>query len=530
MSAREPHGRLFRKYLVVLLVLVGGVLMASSLVELYFSYQETQRAIVRVERAKATATAARIEQFMKDIERHVRETTQAASDDTEATRVGSRRSTFREGLSTALAEQRELDFLRLLRNVPAVTEISHLDVSGREQLRVSRVKFDATSSQDDFSRAPVFLEARTKTYVSPVYLRNGSDPYVTLAVPVGTNAVEVTVAQINLKSVLRLIAQLEVGTGGYAYVLDSRGRLFAHPDARLVQENRDLSEMPQVKAARTRDGVVQDDDSKVTVADGLQGTRVLAAHAAIAPLGWRVFVERPVADAYAPLRAPIIRSAVIFVLGLALSILASVLLARRMVAPIQTLREGAARIGAGALDHRIEVKTGDELEALGQEFNRTAEQLQQSYAGLEQKVEARTRELAEALDQQRTLGEVSQIVSSTLDLQTVLTTIVTHAVQLSKTEAGTIYEFDEAEQVFVPRANFGISEELIAALRDSRIHVGDTVIGKSAATRVAVQIPDLANEPNYRLFDVLEQAGFRALLAVPLLREDRVIGALVVRR
>jgi signal transduction histidine kinase/DNA-binding response OmpR family regulator len=531
VSDSEPRGRLFRKYVVVLLVLVGGVLIASGLVDLYFSYQETQRAIVRVERAKAIATAARIEQFMMDIERQVRETTQAASDDPAATRVGRTRLGFREGLGAALTEQRELDFLRLLRNVPAVMEISYLDVSGKEQLRVSRMTIDATGSQDDFSRAPIFLEARTgKTYVSPVYLRNGSEPYVTLSVPVGTYAVEVTVAQINLKSVVKLIAEIEVGEGGYAYVLDSRGRLFAHPDAQLVHQNRDLSELPQVKSARTRGAADSDAQGVVTVADGLEGTRVLAAHAAIGSLGWLVLVERPLAAAYAPLRAPIIRSVVIFVLGLGLSILVSVVLARRMVAPIRALQAGAARIGAGELAHRIEVRTGDELEALGQEFNRTAAQLQRSYAELEHKVEVRTRELAEALVQQRTLGEVSQTVSSTLDLQTVLSTIVTHAVHLSKAEGGTIYEFDDAEQVFVPRANFGISEELIEALRDSRIHDGDTVVGKSAATRTAVQIPDLASEPTYRLFDVLVQAGFRALLAVPLLREDRVIGALVVRR
>ena len=426
------------------------------------------------------ATAARIEQFMKDIERQIRETTQAASDDPGATRVGRSRMAFREGLGVALAEQRELDFLRLLRNVPAVTEIGHLDVSGREQLRVSRLKFDAIGSQDDFSRAPVFLEARTGTYVSPVYLRNGSEPYVTLAVPVGTNAVEVTVAQINLKS--------EVGEGGYAYVVDSRGRLFAHSDARLVHQNRDLSEVPQVKSARSRGvAATSDDQGLVSVADGLQGTRVLAAHAAIAPLGWLVFVERPLVDAYAPLRAPIIRSAVIFVLGLGLSILASVLLARRMVAPIRALQEGAARIGTGDLAHRIDVRTGDELEALGQEINRAAVQLEQSYAGLEQQVKARTRALAEALEQQRTLGEVSQIVSSTLDLQTVLTTIVTHAVQLSKTEGGTIYEFDEEEQVFVPRANYGMAEELVETLRQSHIGIGESVVGQAAAARIRLR-------------------------------------------
>src|SRR5205814_7981548 len=112
-----PRGRLFRKYVVVFVILVGGVLMASSLVDLYFSYQETKRAIVRVERAKATAAAARIEQFVKEIERHVRETTLAASDDPAAAQLGRGRLAFREGLGAAMAEQRELDFLRLLRNV-----------------------------------------------------------------------------------------------------------------------------------------------------------------------------------------------------------------------------------------------------------------------------------------------------------------------------------------------------------------------------------------------------------------------------
>jgi nitrate/nitrite-specific signal transduction histidine kinase len=118
------------------------------------------------------------------------------------------------------------------------------------------------------------------------------------------------------------------------------------------------------------------------VADGLGGGRVLAAHAAIAPLGWLVFVEHPAADAYAPLRAPIIRSVVIFVLGLGLSMLASLFLARRMVAPIRVLQEGAARIGAGTLDQPIELHTGDEIEALAGTFNRMTASLKESYEGL----------------------------------------------------------------------------------------------------------------------------------------------------
>jgi len=94
MTNPAGRGRLFRKYVIVLLVLVGGVLMASSLVELYFSYRETQTAIVRVERAKAVAAAARIAQFLKEIEQQVRETTRTASDDPDASQVEQQGSNF----------------------------------------------------------------------------------------------------------------------------------------------------------------------------------------------------------------------------------------------------------------------------------------------------------------------------------------------------------------------------------------------------------------------------------------------------
>src|SRR5262244_2268493 len=173
MTRPSARGRLFRKYVVVLLVLVGGVLVASSLVDLYFSYRETQRAILRVERAKAVAAAAGIEQFLKEVEQQVRETTRTASDDPDASQVGQGSLGFREGLGVAMAEQRELDFLRVLRNVPAVSELGHYDLSGKEQLRVSRLEPDVVGSQTDFARVPKFTEARAgKTYWSPVYLKN----------------------------------------------------------------------------------------------------------------------------------------------------------------------------------------------------------------------------------------------------------------------------------------------------------------------------------------------------------------------
>jgi signal transduction histidine kinase len=112
----------------------------------------------------------------------------------------------------------------------------------------------------------------------------------------------------------------------------------------------------------------------------------------------------------------------------------------------------------------------------------------------------------------------------------VLTSIVRHAVQLSKTDTGTIYEFDEAEGVFLPSVNYGAHAEYVEALRESRLRVGDrTVIGQAAIKRAPDQVPDLADVPEYPL-PYVQQAGYRALLALPLLREDRLIGGLVVRR
>jgi GAF domain-containing protein/anti-sigma regulatory factor (Ser/Thr protein kinase) len=143
---------------------------------------------------------------------------------------------------------------------------------------------------------------------------------------------------------------------------------------------------------------------------------------------------------------------------------------------------------------------------------------------------ARTDELARSVEELRALGEVSHAVNSTLDLETVLSTIVAKAVQLSSTDAGAIYVFSNLRQKFRLRATYGMSKELIEEIGKQSIGLGESYIGGATKRREAVQVPDLNDEPQSAMRDIVLNAGYRGLLVVPLLRPGRVIGALVVRR
>src|SRR5262245_13099945 len=141
----------------------------------------------------------------------------------------------------------------------------------------------------------------------------------------------------------------------------------------------------------------------------------------------------------------------------------------------------------------------------------------------------RTTELARSVEELQALGEVSQAVNSTLDLQTVLSTIVAKAVQLSGTEGGAIYVFDEAQQLFRLRATYGLSEELIAAIEDQHIGASDA-IRQATQDKQPQETSDMGDEPPSPLREIAMQAGHRARLIVPLVSADQGIGALVIRR
>ncbi len=378
-SASEDHpvtgsrGSLFRKYAVYFLALMFVTLASSSGLGLYFTYQESKSALLDLQQEKAAAAASRIETYVREIEHQ----------------LGWVRLGQPEGNPI---ESQRIDYLKLLRQVPAITEVSLLDRYGREQLKVSRLGMDVIGSKEDFSQDPKFTATRKgKTYFSPIYFRKDTEPYMTISVAGIGKAAGITVTEVNLKFIWDVITRIRIGGNGLAYAVDSRGQLIAHPDISRVLQKSDLSAMPQIQAA-----IASGDPAtsrRVSIARDLKNQEVLTAHASIPELGWHVFAEQPLAEALGPLFASLQRTALLLLMGLVLAAAASLYAAQRMVRPIQALRAGAAEIARGHLNQRIEVRTGDELEALGDEFNNMARQLQESYADLERRVQERTRDL-----------------------------------------------------------------------------------------------------------------------------------------
>lgn len=373
---------LYRKYAVFIASLVGLTLLVSGTVEAYFSFLEQRAALVRVQQEKAAGAAAKITQFVSGIEKQLEWAMPP------------------EWIVSQLnLEQRRADYRRLLRQAEYVTDVRYLDSQGYERLRVSRVSVNARETLEDHRNDPRFVQARAgQTHFSAVYFRDDSEPYMTVAVPERGAEGGVTIAEVNLKFVPDVVSGITVGRAGYAYVLDADGRLIAHPDISLVLQQRDLSALPQARAALdlSAPGAT---GARVSEAADLHGRPVLTASEAIEPPGWHVFVEQPLEEAYATLYASLLRAGLFLAIGLLLSMAASLVLARRMVTPIQALQTGAARIGAGALDQRIVVRSGDELEALADEFNQMTARLRELYASLEQKVAERTRDLEHALEE-----------------------------------------------------------------------------------------------------------------------------------
>jgi signal transduction histidine kinase len=497
---------LFLKYVVLFVGLVTGVLLINAALDLYFVYQDNRRASIEVQKEKAEAAAQKIESFVREIEHQLGWVTQVQ-------------------WAALPVEQRHLDYVRLLRQVPAITELMQIDPQGHEQLRVSRLSMDMMASNIDRSTEPAFVEAMAnRVYFGPVYFRKGSEPYLTMAVTHSGRS-GVTIAEINLKLIWDVVSQLRIGRDGYAYVVDRLGRLVGHPDISLVLRGTDMSRLAQVAAALTSGG----QDAGTVDARNRAGVSVLSAHAAIPALGWLVFVEVPTLEAQQPVIDTGLRALALLVLGLLIAGGAGALMARRLVVPIRALQRGAERIGSGELHHRLAIRTGDELEALAEQFNRSAAALEESYSGLEQKVEERTAELRESLDQQTATADVLRVISqSPTDVQPVLRAVTAAARRFCGATDALIVLRDKADSVIA--AHDGL---LTASVGRRRLVSIGNLAGRAMLDGLTIHVPDSALLDPKEYADAMTMArehNWRAAVAAPMLREGVAIGTILLRK
>jgi two-component system NtrC family sensor kinase len=348
------RGRLRPKFVLVFTTVVCVALISTATFEVLFSFQDRKAALIRIQHEQAEAAASEIAEFMRNIEEQLAWTTH-------------------EPWTTTMPDQQSLDLWRMmLRQVPAITDLSLLDGSGRERLRVSRLSLDEIDSQLDFSKDPKFLEAQAgRPYRSPVYFRGGSEPYLTISLR-ARNA-SVSVAEVNLKFIWDVVSQIKVGEHGQAYVVDGEGRLIAHPDISMVLRNTDLSNLAQVRAARSE---TAGPTESTQLAKDTYGRKVLTASAAIAPLDWTMLVELPVGEAYAPLYSLILRVSILLLVGLLLAFIADLFLVRWIVHPLEQLEKVVSTVRR-TKDYtlRVDRKSDDEIGRLAVAFNEMLSEL-----------------------------------------------------------------------------------------------------------------------------------------------------------
>ena len=372
-------------------------------------------------------------------------------------------------------------------------------------------------------------------YFGSVYFRKESEPYMTVALAGNGEEGWVIVSETNLKFIWDVVAAIKVGKAGYSYVLDANGRLIAHPDISLVLQKTDFRGLPQVapviaKSART---AVEGLDAQI--GRDIRGKEVLSAHALIEPLDLHVYVDLPIDEAYEPIFYSALRTVGLVIISLGVSILAALYLVRRMVAPVKVLQEGAARIASGELTQRIEVTTGDELQELADEFNRMTGQLQESYAGLERKVDERTRELTEALEQQTATSEVLRVISgSQTDTHPVFDIIAERARALCAASGVGVTTFDGHMIHLAALSHITPEGANEIRKRFPRPPGLDTATSRAILEREMVIISNVAKHieehPGYALKDAALAQGFNSVLAVPLLRDGTPIGAITIMR
>jgi len=418
------------------------------------------------------------------------------------------------------SKQQQLLLGLLVKNDSSFTEASIINSQGMEVVKVSDRKVYFPSDLTDQSKSPKFIKAlKGEDYISPVYTSTQAQPFVTMAIPFWGAAQSIVggvSAEADLSFLWEVIGKIHFATAGYAYLVDEHGNLIAHGDATLVLKRPDLRQVAGVQ--KFLRNPAHSDSTPAQEGRGLLGKPVLATYAPVPELGWAVILEEPIDAALANVET-LKRSALVF-LAIGLFVGAAVIawVSGRMTGPIRDLHEGAKIIGSGNLDYRVNIETGDEIEWLGEEFNKMAGELKVFYATLEQKVKDKTHELEKTNSQleqaNRSLVNASKAKDEFLnimshELRTPLNVISGYAQILKDGVLGRI----QPEQDHGLRTILVQSKELLRMINEV-LQVGSLEGGNVSAKFAAVNLRDFFADIR-STYEVLPQKGIPLYWNIP---------------
>lgn len=414
-----------------------------------------------------------------------------------------------------------------------------VDAEGDELAKVSRFRTYSVQELGSQADNPAYQQAiQGSPYVATeVSLpADSSFPAFEIAAPMrGRTSLGVLLADVSVEGMWDAVAQVEVGETGYAYIVDrDTGQIIAHSDpARYTAlQGQSLDLVPVVRQLTAGESDVEPQYR------GLEGQQVIGAASALPGTNWALVVELPTAEAMADVRQMLYLLAVLLVVGVLIAGSLGLLVPRRIIQPLHVLQEGAKEIEAGHLDHVIEVRTGDELQDLGEAFNEMAVALRSSRIELERwgheledRVEERTAELAAATERMRrralqiqTSAEVARAIASVRDLNKLLSQ-VTHLIseRFGWYHVGIFLVDERREYAVLEATNSEGGQRMLA--RSHRLKIGEVgIVGTVTSTGEPLIALDVGEDAVY--FDNPDLPDTRSEMALPLKIGDRIIGAL----
>ena len=431
-----------------------AMLAMSGGMEMYFSFIDSREQISRAQTVQARAAAAEIGQHLASVRAGLKGVTQLPWS----------RPDF------DVSRRRE-EFYRLMVLFPGIVELQLVGPDGRERLGVSRMATDRLQSL-----APVNLAA-TQRSLAPgaaafgdVYFVDRAQPHVTLAMAGQDDGGLITVATLDLRFLYAVISELQVD--GSVLILDRANMLIAHSQATHVMRHLDLSPSAVVQSVRRAPPADGAEAAQGLASTDLEGRPVIATAVRIPTPDWLLLIEKQRSDALRPALATLGRTMALLAIAILVTIAASLVFARRMAAPIVRMRRATERIASGDFASRVApIPSGDEVERLGQDFNRMASALEASYSELEARIEARTRELREARDaaERASTAKTRFLAAASHDLRQPMHTIGLLATVLR----GRLDNEDDLRLATKLQACTGVMEDLFASLLDiSKLDAG----------------------------------------------------------